>query len=60
LPKRPENDRSLSGGPRHAGRARDTKPLTEDERKKLEAELSAARDQQEAATNTVPPKPAGK
>jgi len=41
--------------------ARDTKPLTEDERKKAEADLAAARDQQEAATNTVPPpKPPGK
>jgi hypothetical protein len=41
--------------------ARDTKPMTEDERKKAEAELAAARDQQEAATNTVPPpKPPGK
>jgi hypothetical protein len=36
---------------------RDTKPLTEAERKKLEAELAAARDKQEADTNTVPPKP---
>jgi hypothetical protein len=41
--------------------ARDTKPMTEAERQKLEADLAAARDQQEAATNTVPPpKPPGK
>ena len=42
--------------------ARDRKPLTEDERKRLEAELAAARDQQEAATATTPApkKPPGK
>jgi hypothetical protein len=42
---------------------RDTKPLTEAERKKLEADLVAARNKQEADTNTVPPplppKPSG-
>ncbi len=40
--------------------ARDSKPLTEVERKKLEAELATARDQQEAATATTPKKPPGK
>jgi hypothetical protein len=33
--------------------ARDTKPLTAEERKKLEAELAAARDKQEAETGTA-------
>lgn len=36
---------------------RDTKTLTEAERKQLETELTAARDKQEAETNTVPAKP---
>ncbi len=38
---------------------RDTKPISEAERKKLADELAAARDKQEAETNTVPPKPPG-
>lgn len=33
--------------------ARDTKPLTADQRKSLEAELAAARDKQEAETGTA-------
>jgi len=33
--------------------ARDTKPMTAEERKKLEAELAAARDKQEAETGTA-------
>ena len=33
--------------------ARDTKPLTAEERKKLEAELAAARDKQETETGTA-------
>jgi len=40
---------------------RDTKPMTDADRKKLEDELVAARNKQEADTNTTPqpPKPPG-
>jgi hypothetical protein len=57
---RPEDKPTAFPAVHDMPKARDTKPMTEDERKKLEAELKAARDQQEAATNTVPPKPPGK
>jgi hypothetical protein len=53
LPKRPDNAGEFPAV-HDMPTPRDTKPLTEAERQKLEAELAAARDQQEAATATTP------
>lgn len=54
LPPRPETPASYPAV-HDLPAPRDTKPLTEEQRKKLEAELAAARDKQEADTNTKPP-----
>src|SRR5437868_2115474 len=56
LPARPENPPAFPAV-HDLPPPRDSKPLTLDERKKLEAELAAARDKQEAETGTAPAKP---
>ena len=56
LPQRPDTPASYPAV-HDMPAPRDTKPLTEADRKKLEDELVAARNKQEADTNTTPPPP---